>query len=114
MAINTNVAMSSQIRKTSNPLYIASNWRNTVEDHMLLLKELSEIHRVLPHDAHRFHQDLAAYLFHIGVPEHMHWITLRLNDFLYNWDFTENTEFLLLPSEEIVTNLLSDYRAVFG
>nr|DAT18040.1 MAG TPA: baseplate wedge protein [Caudoviricetes sp.] len=106
--------MSNHVKKPSNAIYNLPEWRNTVEDHLLVLKRQSTIHPVEPVDSYRFHQDLSAYLFHVNIPIHLHWIIMRVNDYLYNWDFEEGTEFLLIPDENSIMNLMADWRATYA
>ena len=85
--------------------------RAVFEDHIPWLRERAQIHQVNKHDAHRFNYDLHAYLAQNNVDYGMHWLIMRMNGYQYQWDFHEYVEFLLVPSNQDVNELIDQYAA---
>lgn len=88
--------------------------RNIFEDHIPALRAQADVLEVDPHKAHLFHHDLMGFLTDANIDIGLHWLIMRVNDKVYNWDFTEDERILLIPKEDMVNELIGQYQAVQG
>lgn len=95
----------------SPSIYYLTAWRNLIEDHLTWLKARSELHRVDPNKAYMFRNNLAAYLQDMNIPFKYYWVIMRMNDMNYIWDFKEDTEVLLMPTDSDIDYLTTCYTS---
>lgn len=89
-------------------------FRNMFEDHIEYFKRSAKIHEVDKNNAYRFSGDLAAYLNNAGVPLSRVWLIMRLNDMKYNWEFNEDTRYLLEVDLDQLDELLSNHGYIYN
>lgn len=94
----------------SPDIYYNEGFRQTIEDHLTWLKPRCNTMKVEPWKAVAFHRDLSSYLLDAGYPLGLHWIIMRLNDIQYNWDFSDERQFLMIPKEDDIQHLQSCYQ----
>lgn len=108
------LSMTQYIQGSEDDLYNYIPFRHCLEDHLRLLRSNAKPTSVDPMDAYRFRYDLSAYLRHKGVPFHLHYIVMRVNDMYYNYDFDESTTYLLIPDEDSLSNIANIYSATYS
>ena len=110
-----NMLYQSSIRGNLYPLspdiYYKEGWRNLIEDHLTWLMNRSELHRVDPSKAYVFQNDLMAYLQDLNIPYKHHWVIMRMNNMINNWDFTEDTQYLLMPTDSDIDFLTNCFTS---
>lgn len=106
--------IQQQILKNENYIYDDPGMRAVFEDHIPWLLTRAEIHQVDKYEAQRFHNDLSAYLHQMQVPFGLHWLYMRMNDMRFNWEFTEHREFLYIPKEDDVNDIINQYALLIS
>ena len=104
-------SISGNLYPQSQEIYYLHAWRNTIEDHLSWLKKRAELHRVNPNKAYVFQNNLSAYLQDMNIPFKHHWIIMRMNNMMYNWDFKEDTQILLMPTDSDIDYLTNCYTS---
>lgn len=99
---------------TPNMILIIPALRHVFEDHMTWLKARCSTHKVDKQNAYRFNKDFSAYLTNLAVPVNLQWIYYRVNDYLYPWDFDEETDLLLFPNHNDIDLIIGQYAAILG
>lgn len=107
-------AMSNYTYKNLDTVLDTQGMRSYFEDHMVWLRNKCDTHRVEPMNAYRFKHDLAAYLRFINVEPGLHWLYMRINGKIYNWQFDENDELLYIPKMEDVETIIDQYALLSG
>lgn len=98
--------MSAKTNTGYDRILYEQGMRNCFEDHIKWLTENSELHVVDKVDAYRFHYDFSAYLMEKGIEPGLHWLYMRINNYKYNWEFTQDTQFLLVPRLQDIETLI--------
>lgn len=106
--------MAEYTRKNTDYVQDDDKMRAIFEDHMPMLRAKAEIIEVDPIKAHQFHHDLSGFLMDANIDIGLHWLIMRMNDKVYNWDFTEDERMLLIPNENLVDELIGQYQAVMN
>lgn len=101
-------------RKNTDYVQDEDKMRAIFEDHIPYLRAEADVIEVDPIKAHQFHHDLMGFLTDANIDLGLHWLIMRMNDKVYNWDFTEDERILLVPKENIINELIGQYEAVQG
>ncbi len=88
------------------------SFRNTLEAHLAHLRTSRDTFpvNVLQHSTVVYNQDLFGYLNEIKTPAHLHWLTMRLNNFFSPYDFNSDCTRLLIPSSKEVESLRQSWK----
>lgn len=88
-------------------IYYNDVFRSVLEDHLTLLKNHSEtkVITVEPMIAYRFEFDFFSMLSYFGLPSHLHWLIMRMNDFLSPLDNTRDLTNIIIPSGTTVDTI---------
>lgn len=106
--------IQQQIKKNEHYVYDHPGMRAVFEDHIPWLLSRAAVHPVEGYDAQRFHNDLSAYLQHKQIPLGLHWLYMRLNGMYFNWEFTENTQYLMAPKDDDVRDIIDQYMLLIS
>lgn len=106
-------AILNFISKSGPSVYYTEAYQNMIEDHLLYLKKDGNYNlaNVDVKVAQIAHLDLFHYLALMAVPNYLHWTIMRLNDMVSPTEFTYNTAFLYVPSESVLSTLISAHQA---
>lgn len=105
----SSLAISRCIISSQNRIYDDTKFRNVIEDNLNYLISKSSLHKVDPMDIHRFKYDFSSYLYKLNIDFCYHWVILRLNDKLYNWEFDEEDDTILLINDAEISKLSANY-----
>lgn len=104
--------MSAKTTTGYDAILYEHGMRNCFEDHMNWLIKNSELHVVDKNDAYRFHYDFSAYLMEQNIEPGLHWVYMRVNNYKYNWEFTQDTEYLLVPRLQDIETLIGLHNEI--
>lgn len=103
------LAIREMIRAPLSPITYYKPLRHVLEEHYHHLLESAYVHEVDAYNAQRFRHDINGYLMDQGIPLHLHWLYMRMNDMVYPTDFKEDTKYLIYPDNEAVERIIGDY-----
>lgn len=88
-------------------IYYDLSFRNVLEDHLTYLKNLESttVLAIEPIIAYKYKFDLYSLLFHYNIPMHLHWLVMRLNDFLSPTEATSELTSLLIPNSSVIEQI---------
>tara|TARA_Y100000592_G_scaffold87092_1_gene141242 strand:+ start:1302 stop:1649 length:348 start_codon:yes stop_codon:yes gene_type:complete len=95
-------------------IYYSEGLRRVMEDHMTFLRTSNKTRVITPTDnqLHRFEYDLNGLLIEMGIPRHLLWVHMRVNDFTSPVEVTQDNTELLSPSPEDIERIVNLYRTV--
>ena len=87
------------------------NFRNVLEDHMSYLRTLNSTYSISidAQQAYVFTGDLQGLLQANGIAPELWWIVMRLNNFKSHSDIDGTLSYLLIPSQQVINQLLSGF-----
>lgn len=94
--------------------YYDPAFRAILEDHMQLLRlnAKTTTQEVNGMDALRYAGDLYGYLTYNKLPQFLHWVILRMNDFTTPFAFDETVRSLLIPDAGVIDGIKQQYSTV--
>lgn len=101
--------LQAKARHRGDPRLANAAFRRVLEDHLTYFRNHPQLRstRVTPQQADMYRGDFYGLLIELGVPEEMHWITLRINHLHSPGDYQEEkTEIYAMPSG-VVTKILN-------
>ena len=109
MAMPVNSMMASE----GPDVYYEPAFRQMLESHMAYLRGLPDnrVIEVEPHAAYKYEGDLAGLLSFYQVPNHLHWVVMRLNNLYSMTDVSQDLKWFLMMDPKYVEALNSVYRA---
>lgn len=85
-------------------IYYDADFRRVLETHLGLLRNLEETRwvEIKQHLAYKYEYDFYGLLQELSVPQHLHWVILRVNNMVDPREFkTEMAQFLYPPAEVV-------------
>lgn len=108
--------MSMSINElTVNPgdsVYSDPSFCRMIETYLPFLRthNTTTVVSVSPHSLYKYEGDYFGLLSSLGVPYHLRWITMRLNDISDPKDVRENMTTILLPSESTIGKIKQYFK----
>lgn len=105
--------IASEMVSEGADIFYDPDFRNVLEDHVTILQNdaATEVISVVPNVAYKFERDLYGYLSSLGsVPQHLFWITMRVNGYCSETEFLNPTK-LLIPHKNSVNKIKQMYEA---
>lgn len=103
--------IDSLMRDPGPSVYYDQDFRNVLEAHMTVLRQsAAEFLNVDPASAYKYEFDFFSLLAYHKVPDHLHWVVMRMNNFHSPTDNTREIASLLLPDQRVVSRILSSHR----
>lgn len=96
---------------TGEPMYYEQGFRNVLEDHLnfLVTHPQTVARQVDSSLAYRYEYDFYGLLQFYGVPEHLHWLHMRMMNMTNPMQMTRGLTYFLVPNPDIVERLRSNY-----
>lgn len=103
-------ALLSTIDQFGPPIYYTDKFRQMVEDHMLIIKQMdtTSLKTITETDwavLNRFVGDFYGFLNALNYPPQYHWAIMRINGYRSRFDLTLDLTSLLLPDWEFIDKL---------
>lgn len=92
-------------------IYYDPSFRAMLEDHMTFLRNHSETQtiEISDHDAYKWEGDLSGLLSKYNVDRSLHWVVMRMNNFVSPADNKDTLKLMLIPSIACIDRLRSVY-----
>jgi hypothetical protein len=102
-----SMTVLSQMSSSGSDFFSSARWRQIVESHLTWLRARNEsdIVVVQPHVALKYHGDFYGALIESGVPQYLHWVTMRMNGLYSPTEFKGETVVLMVPSTDTIQQL---------
>lgn len=96
-----------------NNIFYSDGFRNVIEDHLSILKNLSNTQTVTidPHKAYRYEGDFFSLLADYNVTQQLHWVTMRMNDLKSPIDFNGKIDSILVPDYAVIEQLRQSHTS---
>jgi len=99
------------MRDPGASIYYDPDFRNVLEAHMTVLRQnVREIVAIDPAAAYKYEFDFFSLLSFHKVPDNMHWIVMRMNNFTSPTDNDRTISNLLLPDTQLVARIASAHK----
>lgn len=87
-------------------------FRSVLEDHLNFLRTHSTTTAVVvtEGEAYKFEADLYGLLSEIKIPRHLHYATMRINDYTSPLTIRANLSQLLIPDETLLTQIAQTHQ----
>lgn len=107
------LTVMNRLNGRSNKLYYDSNFRIVLEHHLKLLKTRLKPTGV-PTDLTSYTErgDFRMFLLEIGVPTHLHWLIMRLNDItdVTNWYPLTTGLRVISEDDELLSDIINAFK----
>lgn len=106
-------SLKNDLPNSSFNMYYDRDFMSMIEYHLPHLRTLSstESHTVDPVKRHVYEGDLYGYLTVHSIPQHLQWITLRVNDMHSPIEFVDQ-DTILIPAQSDIDEMARTYRTV--
>lgn len=107
------MAIDNLMLPDGDAVYYTEDFRHVLEDHMEYLRthQSTKAASVNPEYAYVYRNDLFSFLAHINLPVYLHWVTMRMNNWVSPTQFTRDTPMLMLPDPATVQQIKSAHTA---
>lgn len=103
--------LDSLMRDPGPSIYYDPDFRNVLEAHMTELRSNStDILNVEPAAAYKYEFDFFSLLANYSVPDHYHWIVMRMNKFDSPTANTRDLSVLMLPDQRQISRIVSSHK----
>lgn len=94
-------------------IYYDDGFRRVIEDHMTVLRESPETREVdvTPGVAYKYAGDFYGLAQSLGVPPHLHWVTMRLNGLFSPNDYLDTMYVVRIPSPTALEQLRQSHMS---
>lgn len=109
----TPAKLSLKLPANPSNIYDTVEFRTIIEDFLEDLKNSASTRResVQPNIAYLWRFDWRGLLKEMGVPDDLHWVTIRMNGGLSYTDVPKDIAILLIPDGGFITNLATVARS---
>jgi len=92
-------------------IYYTKKFRDILEDHMTLLRNHpgTSFVTIAPGESYQWRHDLFGLLQSKGIPMHLHWLIMRLNQYFTPTAFLPDTVALLQPDPDFIEKIRASY-----
>ncbi len=107
------MSINAQMVDDGAAIYYVKGFRNTLEDHMTLLRghPTTSLVMVTPSDAYHYNHNLFGLLQKMKVPLYLHWLIMRMNNWTSPRAFDLNVTSLIWPDQTVVNRIQQSYTA---
>lgn len=107
------ITARNKISFQTNPLFSDPGFRNKLEHHIDILRSravLTEAPTLLDQDVNK--NDFRMVLSKFGIPSHMHWLIMRINNIIdcEKWDYLKDGLLVLDESDAVLRGLITLHR----
>lgn len=104
------ISARNKIQFPTNPLFSDVGFRNKLEHHIDILRDRAtviEAPSLLDQDVNK--NDFRMVLKKYGIPSHMHWLIMRINNIIdcENWDYLKDGLRLIDESDSVLSGLIT-------
>lgn len=91
--------------------YYDPGFTRYLESYLMHLKGLAnnQMHPVDSHTLYKYEGDLYGLFDVLGIPRHLHWITMRMNNFTSPTQFNGELYTIIAPTEGVINNILQKF-----
>lgn len=104
--------IEAYLLETGPAIFYDEGFRSVLEDHLNFLRTHSTTTAVVvtEGEAYKFEADLYGLLAEIKVPRHMHFVTMRINNFTSPLEIRASLSQLLIPDETLVMQIAQTHQ----
>ena len=103
--------ISSAVTHSIPPMVNSDGFKSMLQDHLhwLTFHNDTTIIEVEGVESHRYASNLNGYLDSKSIPSRLHWVIMKLSNITTPLMFGDTTTHLIIPSEQVVDDLLLKY-----
>lgn len=102
----------ARARAAGSSQFYEADWRLVIESHLVWLINNAKEERlnINPHMGWKYEGDFYGMLTEANVPNHLHYVILRMNGLFNPVEYDGTLLTILLPNEKLISNLSAMYQ----
>jgi len=110
------MSLEALLVPSGSQIYYDSKFMQVMVDHLEWLRNRPDTQQVSvpPSELHKFRFNLFGFLAHYKVPQHKHYITLRLNGLKHDHEFDYQHTNLLIPGDSSLEYLQQRFQTNYN
>lgn len=107
------MAINNLMKDDGDAIYYTEDFRHVLEDHMPFLRDHASTKYVAitPAYANANDKDLIGLLDTLGIPKYLHWIIMRMNNWMSPQQFSGETLSIITPDPTLIQRIKAAHTA---